>query len=280
MLHRQYICSRFHQLISFVSTTTILRIMDTASVISIVAEYFEDAVTTTATTHRPTTPTTPTTPTALPVSFDIDAYKTKFEKYPDDLVEFAAAHTISLMPLKSMRGQALALMAQPEIRGKQHLSRTDTVKFFQNIGMETSDAIQQFNKATGLKRIDKKGVYCLRYPFEFDKTDLEKRKGAAISGDRNACIEAVKTWWRENLVDVPNEQWQVGHLDPTIPDASEQNLAYQPPIQGKYRNRFKWDEMFHKMWPTGDELAANMDRYHTEDEQRKMFEALKKKFDK
>ena len=274
MLHRQYTCSRFHRLISFVSTTTILRIMDTASVIPVApVAPAEAAVTATAIPAIPAV----TTP---PLSFDIDAYKTKFEKYPDDLVEFAAAHTISLMPLKSMRGQALALMAQPEIRGKQLLSRTDTVKFFQNIGMETSDAIQQFNKATGLKRVDKKGVYCLRYPFEFDKTDLEKRKGAAISGDRNTCIEAVKTWWRENLVDVPNEQWQVGHLDPTIPDASEQNLAYQPPIQGKYRNRFKWDEMFHKMWPTGDELAANMDRYHTEDEQRKMFEALKKKFDK
>ena len=112
MLHRQYTCTRFHRLISFVSTTAILRIMDTASVISIVAEYFEDAVTATAIPAIPAV----TTP---PLSFDIDAYKTKFEKYPDDLVEFAAAHTISLMPLKSMRGQALALMAQPEIRGKQ-----------------------------------------------------------------------------------------------------------------------------------------------------------------
>ena len=85
-------------------------------------------------------------------------------------------------------------------------------------------------------------------------------------------------WWKKNLLDIPNDDWQIGHLDPTIDDASEKNLAYQPPIQGKYRNRFKWDALFHKMWPTAAELAPKFDSYYTEKEQRMLYESLKQKF--
>jgi hypothetical protein len=70
------------------------------------------------------------------------------------------------------------------------------------------------------------------------------------------------------LTDVPNDDWQVGHLDPTVADASESNLAFQPPIQGKYRDRFKWDPMFQRMWPTGKELVSKMDEYYTKEEQK------------
>ncbi len=218
----------------------------------------------------------PIMPTTL---IDIDLYTTKFEEYPSDLVAFAEENEIPLLPLKSMRGQALALMAQPEVRGEKHIGRDEAVKFFQNIDMETRDAIQQFNKATGLKRVKMRGYYCLQFPFEADTTDLDKRKGAAISGDRDTQINAIKAWFKANLVDIPNAEWQVGHLDPTIGDASEKNLAYQPPIQGKYRDRFKFDAAFLKMWPTANELIPKFDDYYTEKEQRALLEALKLKFE-
>jgi len=210
----------------------------------------------------------------------VDTYKTKFGDYPEDLKAFAKENNLTLLPITTMKGQALALMSQPEIRGTVHITREEAVKFFQNIGMETTDAIQQFNKATGLKRIPKRGVYCLQYPFELDTTDIEKRKGVSISGDRNSIINTIKDWWKKNLVDVSNEEWQIGHLDPTINDASEKNLAYQPPIQGKYRDRFKWDPFCMKMWPTSSELVPKLDEYYTEKEQRELYEALKKKFEK
>ena len=211
----------------------------------------------------------------------IDAYTTKFDAYPADLVAFAAENGVKLPAVSSLRGQALALLSQPDVRGTKHIGPAEAVAFFKAIGMETRDAIQPFNKATGIKRMDlKKGLYCIAYPYMCDKTDIDKRKGAAISGDRDAAIDSIKDWWRTNLVDVPNDKWQVGHLDPTIPDASEKNLAFQPPIQGKYRDRFKWDPLFFKMWPTGAELAPKLDTYYTEAEQRMLYEALKAKFER
>jgi hypothetical protein len=212
---------------------------------------------------------------------NIDSYTKKFEAYPADLVDFAKENNLSLLPLSSMRGQALALMSQPEVRGQKHLGRDEAVKFFKNIGMETSDAIQQFNKALGLKRLKMRGYYCLQYPFEADTVDLDKRKGASISGDKDSAVNSLKAWWKKILFDVPNEEWQIGHLDPTINDPTEKNLAYQPPIQGKYRDSFKFDSFFNKMWPTAEkELIPNMNEYYTEKEQRMIYEALKQKFEK
>jgi len=211
-------------------------------------------------------------------TINIDLYTKKFEEYPSDLITFAGENNLQLIPLTSMRGQALALMSQPEVRGQKYIGRNETVKFFKNIGMETTDAIQQFNKTTGLKRLKKRGYYCLQYPFELDTTDLDKRKGVSISGDRNTLINIIKNWWKKNLIDVPNEDWQIGHLDPTIDDPSENNLAYQPPIQGKYRDRFKFDKFFLKMWPTANELVPKLNDYYTEKEQRMLYEELKKKF--
>ncbi len=124
----------------------------------------------------------------------------------------------------------------------------------------------------------KKGLYCLEYPFQADTTHLDKRKGVSISGDKHTIIQSIKDWWKKNLVDVPDEEWQIGHLDPTIDDASEKNLAWQPPIQGKYRDRFKWDAYFMKMWPTSKELIPHINDYYTEMEQRELYKALKKKF--
>jgi hypothetical protein len=125
-----------------------------------------------------------------------------------------------------------------------------------------------------------RGLYCIQYPFETDTTDLDKRKGVSISGDKNSFINTIKDWWKKNLIDVPNKEWQIGHLDPTINDASEKNLAYQPPIQGKYRDRFKFDAFFLKMWPTASELVPKINEFYTEKEQKMIYEALKQKFEK
>lgn len=209
---------------------------------------------------------------------DIKPYTSKFAEYPAELLEFCTHHKVKLPGIDTLRGQAYALMAQPDIRGQKHVGRTEAITFFQQLGLPTDDAIQPFNKTIGLKRVKGKGNYCLVYPFECDMTDIDKRKGCVITGDRNTIIDGIKRWWRENLVEVPNEEWQIGHLDPTIGDASEKNLAYQPPIQAKTRNRFKWCHMFQHMWPTGEELSSKINDYYTETEQQQIYETLKKKF--
>lgn len=210
---------------------------------------------------------------------DIGNYTKKFEEYPKELISFSIENNLSLIPLTSMRGQALALMSQPEIRGQKHIGREEANKFFKNIGMDTNDAIQQFNKTTGIKRIKMRGYYCLEYPFKCDTTDLDKRKGVSISGNRDDYINTIKNWWNNNLLNIPNNEWQIGHLDPTIDDSSENNLAYQPPIQGKYRDRFKFDKFFIKMWPTVNELVPKINNYYTNSEQKLLYETLKKKFE-
>jgi len=201
----------------------------------------------------------------------IGSYVKKFDAYPPDMVAFCSENNVDLLNIGSNRGQALALMAQPEVRGQQHLGRTEAELFFKQIGIDTNDAIQAFNKPFGLKRIKGRGTYCFEFPFVQDTTDLVKRVGCKIGGDRNETIDAVKQYWRDILVDVPNDDWQVGHLDPTVADASEANLAFQPPIQGKFRDRFKWDPLFQRMWPTAKELISKMDEYYTKEEQQLLF---------
>ena len=207
----------------------------------------------------------------------IEDYTAQFDDFPADLMAFCLAEEIMLPSISSLKGQAIALLAQPENRGTRFLSRPGAKAFFESIELETHDAIQPFNKAMGLKKVAARGKYCLVYPFEADKVDIIKRKGCAISGDRDSIIDAIKERHRKRCTDVPNEQWQLGHLDPTIPDASEANLAWQPPIQARYRDRFKWDKAFELMWPTGKELTKNIDKYYSEDEQRALLAHLKKK---
>lgn len=210
----------------------------------------------------------------------ITKYATKFTSYPVELLTICETNNVRLPKIDSLRGQAIALMTQPEIRGEYYVTREDTATFFKQIDMQTDDSIQPFNKDNGLKKKIMKGKYCVEYPFVVVKTHIQKRKDAAISGNRDEKIEVVKNFWRENLVDVPNELWQEGHLDPTIPDASENNLAFQPPLQARYRDRFKWDPFFHTMWPTVErELIPNIDKYYTEEEQKKLYNYLKTKFD-
>ena len=198
-------------------------------------------------------------------------YAKKFEVYPQDLTEFCTTNKIELLNIGTNRGQALALMGQPEVRGQLHVSRTEAEQFFKQIGIETGDAIQAFNKPFGLKRIKGRGTYCFEFPFVCDLTDIHKRIGCKIGGDRDEKINAIKQYWRDILVDVPNDEWQVGHLDPTIADASEANLAFQPPVQGRFRDRFKWDPLFQRMWPTGKELVQKMDEFYSKEEQAELF---------
>ena len=215
---------------------------------------------------------------AEPVRIDITKFTTKLA-YTDELKTFCEANRIRLPGIDSKRGQALALLTHPEVVGQKFLMREDATKFFQQIGIPTDDSIQQFNKDFGLRKKGKKGQYCLAHPFEAVKVHLDKRAGAMIGGDKDSWVNGIKDWWRENLLDVANSLWQTGHLDPTIGDASEANLAYQPPIQARYRNRFKWDRFFHKMWPTATELIPKFDEYYTEAEQKDIYEELKKRFD-
>lgn len=236
---------------------------------------------------------TPTTPSSLftcvsriasatvpnrftPNRIDIALFTQKFTNFPTDLLQFTQEQNIPLPQIDTLRGQALALLSHEVIRGQKYITRNDAIQFYEVIGMASQDAIQPFNKTFGLKRLKlSRGLYCLEYPFVSEKVHLEKRIGLGIDRtNRDAQIEETKQWWRQNCIDVPNEEWHVGHLDPTVGDASENNLVYQPPIQAKFRDRFKFDKKFLKMWPTAKELVGNVDKYYTQEEQQAILETL------
>jgi hypothetical protein len=172
------------------------------------------------------------------------------------------------------------LLAQQEIRNEKYISRNEAELFFKNIGRKPGDAIQAFNKDLGLVRHQLRGFYCLKYPFECDLTSYHKRKNCRLSQEnKDATISSIKNCYLENLINVPNSEWQIEHLDPTIRDASEKNLAWQPPIQAKWRDRFKFSADFKKMWPTGKELVSKFDEYYTSNEQNIMLNYLRQKHD-
>jgi len=210
---------------------------------------------------------------------NINDYKA-FTSYPNDLVEFCNNNKMKLPSIKSKKGQALGLLSQPEIRNKKYITRNEAELFFKNIGMPPGDAIQAFNKNFGLVRHKIRGYYCLKFPFECDLTDYHKRKSCQLNQqNKDSIIASIKNWYLEFIINVPNSEWQIGHLDPTIPDASEKNLAWQPPIQAKWRDRFKFSPDFKKMWPTGKELISKFDEYYTSNEQNEILNYLLQKRD-
>lgn len=236
--------------------------------------------TTTAPTHRPTDKMTAA---ATACRIAITEYTAPFAAYPPLFLAAVPAH-VTLPSLSSHMGQALALLAQPENAGLRYCTRDDCEAFFTAIGMPSGDAIQAFNKfpqrgiALGSK--PRSGQYMLPLPFRFELVHLAKRTGATLaSADKSTAIRAIKDYFRTTIVDVPEDAWQVGHLDPTIGDASASNLAWQPPIQAVTRDRFKFDATFRKMWPTGKELTENLDKYYTAEEQRALFLALKSRLE-
>ena len=103
--------------------------------------------------------------------------------YPEDLIEFAAEMGISLVGIGTRSGQALAYLAQPEMRGgADWVNRESAENFFREQGMSCDDAIQPFNKPNGKNRLKlmdaDRGLYSLKYPYEIKAND----KQAIITG--------------------------------------------------------------------------------------------------
>jgi hypothetical protein len=105
---------------------------------------------------------------------------------------------------------------------------------------------------------------------------IVKRKNLQKIANKDEKINEIKKWYQDHILEIPNDLWQVGN----IPDTSEKNLCYQPPIQSKYRDRFKFDSLFFKMWPTPKELLPKFDKFYSEEEQKEIYDHLHSKFSK
>jgi hypothetical protein len=82
----------------------------------------------------------------------LDSYKKKFDSYPNDILEFAKQNQITLPKISTLKGQALCLMSQNEIKGKIHITPEQATLFFKNVGIKSRDAIQAFRYDTYCKK--------------------------------------------------------------------------------------------------------------------------------
>src|ERR1035437_3468709 len=179
-----------------------------------------------------------------------------FDKYDDEFIKFCKKHEINIPKLNSLKGQVIALMTFKKNRNK-YVDRDILNLFISKIGFSSKDVIQLINKTDqwGLKHITlERKFYTIPFPFIYVGLHLKKRDIKFSSHNRDEKIDYIKEYLVDNYINVPNEKWEVGHLDPNNPDGSEENLVYQPPIQGKFRDRFKFDKMGLIKYPTPNEL--------------------------
>jgi hypothetical protein len=129
---------------------------------------------------------------------------TKMIDYHQDLLDFFNLNNIPRPNVDTLKGQALALMSQPEYRnGVKFVDRDIASEFFKGVGLKTSDSIQPFNKPLkNLKLVHtKRGYYSLMYPFEIDAFQIYKRisvdTNVLKNGTKEEQVKIVKSFWKE-----------------------------------------------------------------------------------
>lgn len=206
----------------------------------------------------------------------------KFAEYSVDFKDFCDSNGITLPNINSIKGQVIALLTHEENRNL-YIDRPRLDSFLKRAGFASRDSIQAINKTDqwGLVHVtEDRKYYKIPYPFQFTDLHLKKRNLAKIGGGRDEKINFIKEYISVNYTDIKNDDWQIGHKDPNSTDSSEENLIYQPPIQGRYRDRFKFDDIGLTKWPTTRELENNFNKYYSDEEQMKILEILSSKFPK
>jgi hypothetical protein len=195
-----------------------------------------------------------------------------YESYSDVFMEFCNKFNIKMPKINSLRGQSIAMLTNVNNLNKG-INRETLEVYFKSINYKSSDAIQTINKSDqwGLHWEKKDGYYYIPFPFQYVSLHVNKRKISKIGGNKDEKINNIKDFIKINYIDVPNELWQAGHKDPNKEDSDEDNLVYQPPIQGKYRDRFKYDDMGLLRIPTITELFNNFDKYYPNKEEKEEF---------
>lgn len=215
---------------------------------------------------------------------DIPAWikgQVKYVEYDPELNEWFREHDVRTPRLTTIKGQILALVTDK--KNENTLFDRDMMDGFLNkIGMKSKDVIQAVNKTDqwGLvhrtKDFKQTTYYYIPRPFEYTNIHIKKRQtfGEGLSSEeKNEKINKTKGWIKKYYLDVPNEKWELGHVDPNGSN-SNKNLVMQPPIQKAYRDRFKFDDNGLRLCPTMQEVIANFSKYYTEEEKEQLMDAM------
>ncbi len=177
--------------------------------------------------------------------------------YPTEFLEFAAQNGLKAPNINSSNGKALSVMlANP---GK-YWDRESADAFVAKFDIKTRDSIQLFNKHEqwGIKTGEIRGKNYIIFPY-LTSNKHKMRKDFKFDGsvaEKNAEIEKIKSTIKTDYIDVPNDQWQLGHKNPESDDNKSSNLVLQPPIQAKYRDKYIFMDTLTKI-PTPKTLVED-----------------------
>ena len=212
---------------------------------------------------------------------NIDSITTLYTTYPDDFIYWCQVNKINPPSIKSANGFALACMLHNQ---NSYFKRDECSKIMEKFNFKTSDSIQLFNKTDqwGLYSSKERGIYYIPIPYRLSpKKDM--RINFTFNGteeDKNTKIDLIKQNIKEDYLDIPNNQWQLGHKNPNSSDNSNNNLVLQPPIQAKYRDDFIFIDTLTKI-PTPEKFIKddkNNKSYYTTEQQKILYNYFHSKF--
>ena len=160
-------------------------------------------------------------------------------QYPVGFLNFIQEHNLKPPKINTGNGKALALMLE---NPTAYWTREDTDYIVNKFDITTKDSIQLFNKHEqwGIKTSNERGKNYIIMPYTISNKH-KMRKNFTFDGtdeQKNEEINKIKSTIKADYIDVPNNEWQLGHKNPNSTDNAMSNLVLQPPIQAKYRDKY------------------------------------------
>jgi hypothetical protein len=209
---------------------------------------------------------------------DLNLINEKYSSHNTQFITWANNNNIGLPSLSSAKGQIIALITDQQFINKL-FTREMLGKFLNKFDINSNDVIQIVNKTDQwglLHKTYKRKYYYIPRPFTLISIHLNKRKGFSKLIDEDTKKENIKNtkdFLKKYYIDIPDKDWDIGHIDPNG-SSSSNNIVMQPPIQRAYRNRFKFDKYGLRLCPTVDELSSNLNKYYSKEEIDKLKELL------
>jgi hypothetical protein len=159
--------------------------------------------------------------------------------WPVEFLEFVKKYNLKPPKKNSKNGKALLAMLNNPYK---YWTREECEYYVNKCNINTNDSIQLFNKHEqwGIKTSSERGKNYIIYPYELSNKH-KMRKNFIFDGtqeQKNNEINKIKSTIKNDYIDSPNSEWQLGHKNPESEDNSNCNLVLQPPIQGKYRDKY------------------------------------------
>ena len=183
-------------------------------------------------------------------------------QYPVGFLNFIQEHNLKPPKINTGNGKALALMLE---NPTAYWTREDTDYIVNKFDITTKDSIQLFNKHEqwGIKTSNERGKNYIIIPYAISNKH-KMRKNFTFDGtdeQKNEEINKIKSTIKADYIDVPNNEWQLGHKNPNSTDNAMSNLVLQPPIQAKYRDKYTFLDTLTKI-PTPKTFQEMNDANH------------------